>query len=199
MTTTLEKSIAEQGTKALDRFDQCVVSYEQLASGASGRGKEFALDVARERLLALYGKRQLASRLNQTDVAEATLAKAKEIMDPLIQQDPTFAQTVTAQLFTGLQGYKPQMAIDIDLYYEGILKQFQNWRKLKGPEAQAEVDKLLASLDDMSKKESPALMEKLKPEWDALKAAKEKGFTVDETAGDPNTPSIQPLTPQPPR
>ncbi len=199
MTTILTKSIADQGAIALDRFDQSAASYEQLASGASGRGKQFALDVARERLLALYGKRQLAERMNKAELVEAASAKAKEIMDPLIQQDPTFAQTVTAQLFTGLQGYTPQMAIDIDLYYEGVVRQFQNWRKLKGPDAEAEVNKLLASLEDMSKKESPALMDKLKPEWDALKAAKDKGFAVDETAGDPNTPSIQPLMPRPPR
>ena len=81
------------------------------------------------------------------------------------------------------------MAIDADLYAEGLVTQFQGWKKLKGPEAEAEVNKLLTLLETMSKVESPAVMDKLKVEWDALKAAKEKGFAEEASPGEPNSPA----------
>ena len=62
-------------------------------------------------------------------------------------------------------------------------------RPSKVPQAEAEVNKLLALLESMSKVESPAVMEKLKVEWDALKAAKEKGFAPEQGVADANTPA----------
>jgi hypothetical protein len=81
------------------------------------------------------------------------------------------------------------MAIDVELYTEGVVKQFQGWKTLKGPAAAAEVDKLLALLESMSKEQSPAVMDKLKVEWDALKTAKEKGFAPEQGPADANTPA----------
>jgi hypothetical protein len=187
LTATMEKTVAELAAKGIERCDLSFAEYEKLA----GRGsKSFAADIVKEQLLTLYTKLLLAERIKKTDLVEAINAKAKEIMDPLVQQDPTFAKTLTAELFSGSQAYVPQMAIDVDLYTEGIVKQFQGWKTLKGKPAEDEVNKLLALLESMSKEASPAVMDKLKVEWDALKAAKEKGFVVDQPAGaDANTPA----------
>ncbi len=184
---SMEKTIAETAATGIERCDLSIAEYEKLA----GRGsKSFTADIVKEQLLTLYTKLLLAERIKKTDLIEAINAKAKEIMDPLIQQDPTFAKTLTAELFSGSQAYNPRMAIDVDLYAEGVVKQFQGWKTLKGPAAEAEVNKLLALLESLSKEESPAVMDKLKVEWDALKAAKEKGFAVDQpAAADANTPS----------
>ncbi len=185
---SLEKSIADFSAKGLEQCDLSFAEYEKL----SGRGsKSFASDIARDQLLTLYIKRLLAKHLNKTEVIDAINAKAKEIMDPLIQQDPTFSQTLTAHLISGSGVYQPQMAIDVELYAEGLVKQFQGWKTLRGSQAEAEVNKLLAQLEDMNKIESPAVMEKLKVEWDALKAAKEKGFAEAQQPADANTPALR--------
>lgn len=186
LAASMGKNIAELGAKGIERCDLSIAEYEKLA----GRGsKSFAADIVKEQLLALYTKLLLAERINKTDLVDAVKAKAKEIMDPLIQQDPTFAKTLTAELFSGSQAYIPKMAIDVDLYTEGVVKQFQVWKTLKGKPAEDEVNKLLALLESMSKEESPAVMDKLKVEWDALKAAKEKGFAIEQGPADANTPS----------
>jgi predicted nucleic acid-binding Zn-ribbon protein len=186
MVALMEKAVAELAAKGIERCDLSFAEYEKLA----GRGsKGFAADIVKEQLLTLYTKLLLAERIKKTDLVEAVNAKAKEIMDPLVQQDPTFAKTLTAELFSGSQAYNPQMAIDVELYTEGVVKQFQGWKALKGPAAEAEVNKLLALLEAMSKVESPAVMDKLKVEWDALKTAKEKGFAVDQQPADANTPA----------
>jgi len=186
LSASMGKTIAELAAKGIERCDLSIAEYEKLA----GRGsKRFAADIVKEQLLTLYTKLMLAERIKNTDLVEAVNAKAKEIMDPLVQQDPTFAKTLTAELFSGSQAYNPRMAIDVDLYAEGVVKQFQGWKALKGPAAAAEVDKLLALLESMSKEESPAVMDKLKVEWDALKTAKEKGFAPEQGPADANTPA----------
>ncbi|NLH17797.1 MAG: hypothetical protein GX455_14565 [Phycisphaerae bacterium] len=186
LTASLDQSIADFASRGLEQCDLSSGEYEKL----SGRGsKSFASDIAKEQLLTLYTKRSLAEQINKTDVVAAVNARAKEIMDPLIQEDPTFAQTLTAQLFSGSQAYKPQMAINMDLYAEDLVRKFQGWKTLRGTQAEAEVNKLLAQLEAMSKVESPVVMEKLKVEWDALRAAKEKGFAEAQQPADANTPA----------
>jgi hypothetical protein len=186
LVASMEKTIAESAAKGIERCDLSFAEYGKLA----GRGsRSFAADIVKEQLLTLYTKLLLAERIKKTELVDAVNAKAKEIMDPLMQQDPTFAKTLTAELFSGSQAYVPQMAIDVDLYTEGVVKQFQGWKTLKGPAAAVEVDKLLALLESMSKEQSPAVMDKLKVEWDALKAAKEKGFAVEQGPADANTPA----------
>jgi len=170
----------QTSTAIMDAFDQAIAGY----TGAAGPKRE----VMSSRALALYAKMDFAEQLGDYDKAEAALAEARNLLAEIAKSDPLFFKSVTARLVGESTDYIPPMPVDYAAQYEELKKQFQGWKRLRGEEKKAEVERLLAMLDNMPPPLDPDAFKRIiGPERDALQAQMAKGF--DEPAIDMTDPN----------
>ncbi len=176
---------ADYAQRAKDSFDIAIGEYSKLQKRfASGRD-EFACDVLKNYILALYGKMVVSEYLDEQDVVDEVLAQADELMEKARNCDPGFARSVTARLLAGSAEFVPSMAIDSTMYYTELKKEFGAWKAMRGEDKEAEVNKLLAMLDGMGEPEDPEVFKRMiGPERQQLEAALARGFEEELGAGE---------------
>ncbi len=176
---------ADYAQKAKDSFDIATGEYSKLQKRfASGRD-EFACDVLKNYILALYGKMVVSEYLDEQDVVDEVLAQADELMEKAQNCDPGFARSVTARLLAGSVEFVPSMAVDSTMYYTELKKEFQAWKAMRGEDKEAEVNKLLAMLDGMGEPEDLEVFKRMiVPERQQLEAALARGFKDELGAGE---------------
>jgi len=193
------KAGSDYGQKAKENFDRAIEEYSKLQKRFGNRNDEFACDVIKNYILVLYGKMVLSEYSGEFDVVDEMLAQADELMEKAQACDPRFSRSVTARLVSGSAEYTPSMAVDSTIYYEQMREQFQDWKKLRGEEKEAEVQRLLAMLDGMGQPEDLDVFNRIiGPERQQLEAALTRGFKeedlgaeeyeedYEEEYGDPN-------------
>jgi len=75
------------------------------------------------------------------------------------------------------------MAVDNTIYYNGLKKEFQAWKTMRGAEKEAEVNRLLAMLDSMGRPQDQDGFDRIiGPERQQLEAALARGFEAAEAA-----------------
>ncbi|RKY06379.1 MAG: hypothetical protein DRP66_08895, partial [Planctomycetota bacterium] len=170
-------------TAVMDTYDQAVDAYN--SAGASG---EAGKHIMSSQALALYGKMNFAERLGDYDKADAALDESRALLEKILEADPMLRTSMTARLVSESMDYVPPMPVDYTARYEELKKQFQSWRRLSGDVKKAEVERLLAMLDDMPPPLDPAEFNRIiGPERQALQAQMAKGFA--EAAFDMNDPN----------
>jgi hypothetical protein len=176
---------ADYAQRAKDSFDIAIGEYSKLQKRfASGRD-EFACDVLKNYILALYGKMVVSEYLAEQDVVDEVLAQADELIEKARNCDPGFARSVTARLLAGSAEFVPSMAIDSTMYYTELKKEFQAWKAMRGEDKEAEVNKLLAMLDGMGEPEDLEVFKRMiGPERQQLEAALARGFKEELGAGE---------------
>ena len=83
------------------------------------------------------------------------------------------------------------MPVDKTAYYDDLKARFQTWKRLRGQQAEAEVNRLLALHDQLLRDSDmdPELAQVLAPIKQELEEALAKGFEEPTTSGpsDPNS------------
>jgi archaellum component FlaC len=171
---------SDYGKKAMEYYDLSVNTYSELHK-RTARGKdEFACDVTKNYILALYGKITLAELLDEYDIVDETAAQAEELMEKAETCDPAFSVSITSRLFTGDLEYTPALAVDNSIYYAQLKKELESWKKLKGAERETEIRSLLNMLAQLPKASDPAEFERIiGPEKQQLETALAKGPAED--------------------
>jgi hypothetical protein len=81
------------------------------------------------------------------------------------------------------------MSVDLGAQYEELKRQFQPWKKLRGDDKKAEVERMLAMLDNMKPPLDPQEFDRIiGPERKAMEDQMAKGFDepVAVDMSDPN-------------
>lgn len=175
----LSKVSEEAGKAIIEAYDAAIAAYQ------SGSDK----DTMSNHALALYGKMAFAERLGDFDTADAALDEADKLLEKIKQADPVFFTSVTSRILTGSKEFIPPMSVDLAAQYEELKKEFQPWKKLRGDEKKAEVEKMLAMLDNMKPPLDPQEFDRIiGPERKALEDQMAKGFDepVVTNTNDPN-------------
>ena len=167
---------ADYAQNAKESFNLATDEYSKLQKRFAGRD-EFACDVLKNYILALYGKMVVSEYLAEQDVVDEVLAQADELMEKAQNCDPGFSRSVTARLLAGSAEFVPSMAVDSTMYYNEFKKEFQAWKTLRGADKEAEVNRLLAMLDGMGEPEDQDVFDRIiGPERQQLEAALARGF-----------------------
>jgi len=182
------KAASDYGQKAKEKFDHAIEEYSKVQKRFASRSDEFACDVIKNYILLLYGKMVLSEYLAEFDIIDEVLAQADELMEKAQACDSRFSRSVTARLLKGSAEYTPSMAVDSTIYYEQFREQFQDWKKLRGEEKEAEVKRLLAMLDGMGEPEDPDVFNRIiGPERKQLEAALARGFKEEDSGAEEYT------------
>ena len=167
----------------MDTYDKAIAAY--ISAGASGKAGKHIMS---SQALALYGKMNFAEQLGDYDKADTSLDEARALLEKILDADPKLRTSMTARLVSESMDYVPPMPVDYAARYEELKKQFQPWRRMSGDEKKAEVERLLAMLDDMPPPLDPGEFKRIiGPERQALQAQMAKGF--EEPAFDMNDPN----------
>lgn len=183
---------SDYSKKAVEHYDLSVDTYSKLHKRIARGKDEFACDVTKNYILALYGKITLAELLEEYDIVDETAAQAEELMEKAQTCDPAFTVSITSRLFTGDLEYIPALAVDNSIYYTQLKKELGAWKKLKGAQREEKIKSLLDMLDQLPAPSDPAEFERIiGPEKQQLATALEKGPAEDEedlyaSSSDPN-------------
>jgi hypothetical protein len=173
----------QANASAMGDYDQAVAAYT--SAGTSGKAGKHIMS---SQALALYGKMNFAEQLGDYDKAATALGEARALLEKILEADPKLRTSMTARLVSESMDYVPPMPVDYAARYEELKKQFQPWRRMSGDQKKAEVERLLAMLDDMPPPLDPGEFKRIiEPERQALQAQMTKGF--DEPAFDMNDPN----------
>ena len=173
----------QANTAVMDTYDKSVAAYT--SAGTSG---EAGKHIMSSQALALYGKMNFAEQLGDYDNADTALNEARALLEKILEADPKLRTSMTARLVSESMDYVPPMPVDYAARYEELKKQFQSWRRMSGDEKKAEVERLLAMLDEMPPPLDPGEFKRIiGPEQQALQAQMAKGF--EEAAFDLSDPN----------
>ena len=176
--------VDEQANAAvMEMYDKAIAAY--ISAGTSG---EAGKHIMSSQALALYGKMNFAEQLGDYDKADTALDEARALLEKILEADPKLRTSMTARLVSESMDYVPPMPVDYAARYEELKKQFQSWRRMSGDEKKAEVERLLAMLDEMPPPLDPGEFNRIiGPEQQALQAQMAKGF--EEAAFDLSDPN----------
>jgi uncharacterized protein YukE len=167
--------------KAVERYDEAIKAYDSLNKMGRRVGEEFACDVAKNYLLALYGRVSLAERLGDNDTADTLLTKVDELVEAADKFGSAFNKSATARIISGEMDYIPVLSVDNTAYYEEFRKQFLSWPRLPVAEREAEANRLLALAIEKKAEIADEEFDKIiDPEIKKLEDAIEKGFKEEE-------------------
>jgi hypothetical protein len=176
---------ADYAQKAKESFKLATDEYSKLQKRYGTGRDEFACDVLKNYILALYGKMVVSEYLDEQDVVDEVLAQADELMEKALNCDPAFGRSITARLLSGSAEFVPSMAVDRTMYYTELKKEFQVWKAMRGEDKEAEVNRLLAMLNGMGEPEDMEGFERMiGPERQQLEAALARGFEEELVAGE---------------
>ncbi|MBN1818983.1 MAG: hypothetical protein JW828_16600 [Sedimentisphaerales bacterium] len=174
---------ANYTTKATEFFTKAAEQYESIAESPAG---------AKSYLLCLYAQMTFADRNGNLEAYDKANTRARELLEKTLQADPTFSRTATAQLFTGLQGYVPQLPVDRSAWYDQRKLELQSWKPLRGKAAEQRVNELLVQYDQLlaESENDPEFIKELGPLQVEMQEALKKGFPEEATTtgrpGEPN-------------
>jgi hypothetical protein len=183
---------SDYSKKAVEYYDLSVDTYSKLHKRIARGKDEFACDVTKNYILALYGKITLAELLEEYDIVDETAAQAEELMEKAQTCDPAFTVSITSRLFTGDLEYTPALAVDNSIYYTQLKKELGAWKNLKGTQREEKIKSLLEMLDQLPAPSDPAEFERIiGPEKQQLATALAKSPVEDQedlyaSSDDPN-------------
>ncbi|MHC5060657.1 MAG: hypothetical protein ACYTFK_06195 [Planctomycetota bacterium] len=175
---------SDYAQSAKESFDLAAKEYSNLQKRyASGRN-QLACDIIKNYILVLHGKMVLSEYLGEQDVIDEVLAQVDVLVEKAQKCDPAFARSITSNLITGTTPFVPTLSVDSTIYYTGLKDKFQAWKQLPGAEKEAEINRLLAMLDEMGQPEDPETFNRIiGPERQQLEAAL-KALQEGPAAGD---------------
>ena len=183
---------ADYKKKAFDYFDRSIETYEKAVEQAERMGDDPKCSLLKSKLLALYGKMQLADLTGEFDLADST----ETAMDNLIQRGTElgtcFTQSETMRVVTneGLN-YLPSLPLNMEVFIEGKKQEFSAWKRLPVSEQEPAVDTSIQQIDELIAKYGQDAAQQLEPLKQEMLAAKERGFTEmapsSRGPGEPNS------------
>ncbi len=186
--TTQHDIGADYKKKTFDYFEQSIEAYEKAVSQAGRMGANAKCNLLKSKLLALYGKMQLADLTEEFDRANS----AETAMDELIQKGTElgvcFTQSEIMRVIDneGLD-YLPLLPLDMGVLVEGKKQEFSAWKQLSVSEQEAAVESNLQQIDELVAQYGEKVQQ-LEPLKQEMLAAKERGFkTTTSVGGDPNS------------
>ncbi len=171
---------SDYSKKAMEYYDLSVEMYSKLHKRVARGKDEFACDVTKNYILALYGKITLAELLDEYDIVDETVAQAEERMEKAKVCDPSFLVSTTSRLFTGDLEYTPALAVDNSIYYEQLKKELGSWKNFKGAEREEKIKSLLSMLEQLPMASDPTEFKRIiGPEKQQLETVLAKGSAGD--------------------
>jgi hypothetical protein len=169
--------VASGSKLAMASFDKSIEGYGNTQSS----DKDFASSVTKSHLLAVYGKIELAEQIGMEDGIEDLYGIAEKLVGKAQEQDPLFAKSAIARIVSRDENYIPRMTVDEAEYWEGVKQEFSSWKKLRGEDKEAEVNRLLRVASEFEAPDDLEAFNRIMvPEIKLLRQALKKGFDDDE-------------------
>jgi hypothetical protein len=172
--------------KAYEYFDQAASAYEQAYGSSSmlgGDSKAAELAAIKGQVLSLNDKLRMADRIKDFQAAEKTQTDLNAVLEKAKEFGIQFSQSATAMLLSKGLDYVPQLPVNTAMIFEGIKKEFADWRQINITEMEAEINKLLPRIAALKAEYAgdQQIISFLDQEQAAMEEQKTKGFT-EETA-----------------
>ncbi len=202
---------ADYKKKAFAYFDRSIETNEKallmtarLSRNLEQEGKskiqEAECSLLKSKLLALYGKMQLADLTGEFDIANST----ETAMDDLIQRGSElgvcFTQSETMRVITneGLN-YLPSLPLNMEVFIEGKKQELSAWKRLPVSEQEPVVESNIQEIDRLVAQYGQDAAQQLEPLKQEMLAAQERGFKeptpTSSSGSDPNSFSRSPDDP----
>ena len=173
--------------KALESFDQSIEIYEKAISQASRVGADARCSLMKAKLLALYGKMQLADLTGAFDLAESTETAMNDLIQTGTELGTCFTQSETMRVVTneGLD-YLPSLPLNMDVFIDEKKKELTAWKLLLISEQEPVVDSNLQQIDELVAQYGQDVAQQLESLKQEMLAAKEGGFKEIQAAKEPD-------------
>ena len=173
--------------KAFESFDQSIEIYEKAISQAGRMGADARCSLLKSKLLALYGKMQLADLTGEFTLADSTETAMNDLIQTGTELGTCFTQSETMRVVTneGLD-YLPSLPLNMDVFIDGKKQELSEWKQLPVSEQEPVVDNNLQQIDELLAQYGQDVAQELEPLKLEMLAAKEGGFKETQVARDPN-------------
>ena len=180
--------------KAFESFDQSIEIYEKAISQAGRMGADARCSLLKSKLLALYGKMQLADLTGEFTLADSTETAMDDLIQAGTELGTCFTQSETMRVVTneGLD-YLPSLPLNMDVFIDGKKQELSEWKQLPVSEQEPVVDNNLQQIDELVAQHGQDVAQELEPLKLEMLAAKEGGFKETQVAKDPNFTESGPL------
>lgn len=180
--------------KAFESFDQSIEIYEKAISQAGRMGADARCSLLKSKLLALYGKMQLADLTGEFTLADSTETAMDDLIQTGTELGTCFTQSETMRVVTneGLD-YLPSLPLNMDVFIDGKKQELSEWKQLPVSEQEPVVDNNLQQIDELVAQHGQDVAQELEPLKLEMLAAKEGGFKETQVAKDPNFTESGPL------
>ena len=180
--------------KAFESFDQSIEIYEKAISQAGRMGADARCSLLKSKLLALYGKMQLADLTGEFTLADSTETAMNDLIQTGTELGTCFTQSETMRVVTneGLD-YLPSLPLNMDVFIDGKKQELSEWKQLPVSEQEPVVDNNLQQIDELVAQHGQDVAQELEPLKLEMLAAKEGGFKETQVAKDPNFTESGPL------
>ncbi len=174
---------------ANENYSLAIETYDRVSGGG-----EFGCSVIKSALLAVHHRIGLADFTGEMPSEELT-AKLDELSEKAQNCDKEFMTSLTARILTGNLEYTPKLEVDSATYYTEMKPEFQGYKNLTGDQRKAEIERLLARLDELEP-QAPDKLEEfnriLGPERQQLQAELTRLEQPEAAPAGPGSPFAQP-------
>lgn len=187
-------SNADDIKKGLEYFDRSIETYEKAVSQAGRMGGDIKCSLLKSKLLALYGKMQLADLTGEFDLANATETAMDDLIQSGTEEGVCFTQSEVMRVVTnGGLNYLPSLPLNMEVFIEGKTQELSAWKSLPLSEQETVVDNNIQQIDELIAEYGQDIAQQLEPLKQEMLAAKERGFeepapgTASPAFGEPNS------------
>jgi hypothetical protein len=153
------------------------------------------------KLLAVYGKMQLADLTGEFNLADSTEAALNELIQTGSELGTCFTQSEIMRVVSneGLD-YLPSLPLNMDVFIEGKKQELTAWKQRPVSEQEPVVDDNLRQIDELIAQYGQEVAQQLESVKQEMLVAKESGFkeiqpVEEETAFAPSSPGGGPGEP----
>ncbi|MHC4231814.1 MAG: hypothetical protein ACYTBW_04550 [Planctomycetota bacterium] len=163
--------------KAFGSFDQSIEIYERAISQASRMGADARCSLMKAKLLALYGKMQLADLTGEFNLADSTEAAMNDLIQTGSELGTCFTQSEIMRVVSneGLD-YLPSLPLNMDVFIEGKIRELTAWKQLSLSKQEPVVDDNLQEIDELVAQYGQEVAQQLESVKQEMLTAKEGGF-----------------------
>ena len=173
--------------KTFESFDQSIEIYEKAISQAGRMGADARCSLLKSKLLALYGKMQLADLTGEFTLADSTETAMNDLIQTGTELGTCFTQSETMRVVTneGLD-YLPSLPLNMDVFIDGKKQELSEWKQLEVSEQEPVVDNNLQQIDELVAQYGQDVAQELEPLKQEMLAAKEGGFKEIQPTEEPD-------------
>jgi predicted nucleic acid-binding Zn-ribbon protein len=178
------KDLSERLQGLLDTTDPVFVSpmqsklpLRQEGAQASRMGADARCSLMKAKLLALYGKMQLADLTGEFNLADSTEAAMNDLIQTGSELGTCFTQSEIMRVVSneGLD-YLPSLPLNMDVFIEGKIRELTAWKQLSLSKQEPVVDDNLQEIDELVAQYGQEVAQQLESVKQEMLTAKEGGF-----------------------